>query len=148
MDASFLAEIYERDINKLIAEVKLFKNEANLWKTHGSITNMAGNLVLHLIGGNSYRIGTLLGGTGYVRDRDAEFSMRNVDAHELIAGLEKLNQTVKTTFEKLSPADLDAPYPVFFDKPGTTKGYVLTQLLLHFNYHLGQVNYLRRMLEE
>jgi hypothetical protein len=42
---------------------------------------------------------------------------------------------------------MESAFPIFFDKENATNDYVLTQLLLHLNYHLGQVNYLRRSLE-
>ncbi len=109
--------------------------------------NPAGNLVLHIIGGTNYLIGTVLGHTGYVRDRELEFNRKGVEKTELVAELKKLIQTSSTTLNGLKQEDMDAAYPIFFDKPGTSIGYVLTQLLLHLNYHLGQVNYFRRMLE-
>lgn len=46
-----LANFYEKDLRKLIEEVNLFQNEENLWKTLGTVKNLSGNLVLHIIGG-------------------------------------------------------------------------------------------------
>ncbi len=69
-----LANLYERDVRKLMEEVNLFKNEEDIWKTHGSVKNASGNLVLHIIGGLNHLIGTILGQTGYVRNRDQEFT--------------------------------------------------------------------------
>ena len=74
-----LTVFYERDIRKLIEEVNLFRNEENLWKTHGSVKNSSGNLVLHIIGGLNYHIGATLGNTGYVRNRDLEFTKKDVE---------------------------------------------------------------------
>lgn len=142
-----LAEFYERDLRKLIEEVNLFRNEENLWRTHGSVTNSSGNLVLHIVGGLNHLIGATLAHTGYVRDRDGEFSRKNVARKVLVAQLEDLIQMISETFSKLTPEEMESEYPIFFDKPNTTKAYVLTQLALHLNYHLGQVNYLRRVLE-
>ena len=142
-----LATFYERDIYKLIEEVNLFKDERNLWRTQGSITNPAGNLVLHLIGGSNFHIGTTLGHTGYVRNRDMEFTQKDAPKEHLIAELEKLITTIRQTLGSLTLRDMEADFPGFFDKPGTSTTYVLTQLLLHLNYHLGQINYLRRSLE-
>jgi hypothetical protein len=144
---SILAEFFERDLNKLINEVNAFGNEADLWKVKGDIKNPAGNLVLHIIGGTNYLIGNVLGGTGYVRNRAAEFADKDIEAAALIVELKKLIVVVTSTLDHISPEDMEKEYPIFFDKPGATTGYVLTQLLLHLNYHLGQVNYLRRILE-
>jgi hypothetical protein len=142
-----LANFYERDIRKLIEEVNLFTNEEDLWRAQGSVKNSSGNLVLHIIGGLNYLIGTTLAQTGYVRDRDQEFIRKGVERKVLVVQLEELIPMINETVNALSREDMEAEYPIFFDKPGTSTGYVLVQLLLHLNYHLGQVNYLRRVLE-
>ena len=142
-----LASFYERDIRKLIDEVNLFKNEEDLWRIQGSVKNSSGNLVLHLIGGLNYLIGTVLAKTGYVRDRDQEFTRKGIPRKDLVAALQELIPMINTTLNALTPENMEAEYPVFFDKPNTTTSYVLVQLLAHLNYHLGQVNYLRRTLE-
>jgi hypothetical protein len=144
---SMLADFYERDIRKLIAEINLFSNEANLWRTEGSVRNSSGNLILHIIGGLNYLIGATLAHTGYVRDREQEFIRKGVERNILVAQLEDLIPMINQTLNNLSPNDMEADYPIFFDKPNTSVSYVLVQLALHLNYHLGQVNYLRRVLE-
>lgn len=142
-----LASFYERDIRKLIEEVGLFKNEEALWKTQGSVKNSCGNLVLHIIGGTNYLIGATLAKTGYIRDRDQEFIRKGVERSLLVAQLEELIPMINKTVNALTPEEMEAEYPIFFDKPKTSVSYVLLQLLAHLNYHLGQVNYLRRVLE-
>lgn len=143
-----LAEFYERDIRKLIEEVNLFKNEEDLWRTTGSVKNSSGNLVLHIVGGLNYLIGTTLAKTGYVRNRDQEFTIKGVAREELVRKLEGLIPMITQTLNALTPEDMETEYPIFFDKPKTSHSYVLVQLLAHLNYHLGQVNYLRRTLEQ
>lgn len=144
---NILADFYERDIRKLIDEVNLFKNEENLWKTEGSVKNSCGNLVLHITGGLNYLIGTTLAKTGYVRDRDQEFLRKGIERKELLAGLEALIPMISKTLNNLDQSKLESEFPIFFDKAGSSTNYVLIQLLAHLNYHLGQVNYLRRVLE-
>lgn len=144
---SVLANFYERDIRKLIEEISLFKNEENLWKTEGSVKNSAGNLALHVIGGLNYLIGTTLAQTGYVRNREQEFVRKNVPRKELVVGLDALIPMINQTLSSLDQKKMDSEFPIFFDQPKTTISYVLVQLLAHLNYHLGQVNYLRRVLE-
>ncbi len=144
---SILATFYERDIRRLIEEINLFKNEDDLWRTGRAVKNPAGNLVLHIIGGLNHLIGATLAQTGYVRNRNQEFSSKGVEMEELVAQLEALISMINKTVNCLTPEDMEAAYPIFFDEPNTTTSYVLLQLLLHLNYHLGQVNYLHRMFD-
>ncbi|WP_153796979.1 DinB family protein [Foetidibacter luteolus] len=142
-----LAIFYERDLLKLEEEVCLFKKEENLWITQGSVNNSAGNLALHIIGGLNYLIGATLAQTGYIRNRPSEFTRKGLPRKELVAQLQELIPLVSTTINNLTPEQMNAEFPIFFDKPNASTSYVLVQLLAHLNYHLGQVNYLRRKLE-
>ena len=144
---NILANFYERDIRKLIEEINLFKSEEDIWRTAGSVKNSCGNLVLHNIGGMNYLIGTTLAHTKYARNREQEFIQKNAKRTELVAQLEALILTINQTLNALTAEQMEAEYPIFFDKPRTSVTYVLVQLLTHLNYHLGQVNYLRRILE-
>lgn len=139
-----VAGFYERDLRKLIEEVNLFNDEANLWKTQGSVRNSSGNLVLHIIGGLNHFIGATLAHTGYVRDRDQEFTRKGVERKVLVNELEKLIPMVTETIRDLNMAD---EFPILFDHMKRSNAYLTVQLSLHLNYHLGQVNYLRRILE-
>ncbi len=140
-----LKELYTRDLNKLKAEIELYRDEAALWKTGGEIPNSAGNLCLHLTGNLRHYFGAVLGGTGYVRDRDAEFSTQGTSRSALLAEVEAALGDVLATLDKLTASDLEGPYPIeVFDRPMTT-GYFLVHLSTHFNYHLGQINYHRRL---
>lgn len=142
---TILAGFYSRDLQRLIDEINSFKNEENLWKTLGSVKNSSGNLALHLIGGLNFFIGTTLARNGYVRDRDLEFSQKGVARKEIISRLEALIALTGQTLN--AQQDMDAEFPIAFDGAKNSKAYVLVQLLAHLNYHLGQVNYLRRSLE-
>jgi hypothetical protein len=144
---SLLATFYERDLRKLIEEVNLFKNEEDLWRIQGSVKNPSGNLVLHLIGGTNHFIGATLAKTGYVRDRDQEFIRKGVARKDLVGQIEALIPMINETLDALTQEQMEAEYPIFFDKPNTSTSYVLIRLLAHLDYHLGQVNYLRRILE-
>jgi hypothetical protein len=144
---SELANFYERDIRKLIEEVNLFRNEEDLWRTQGSVKNPAGNLVLHIIGGMNHLVGATLAQTGYVRDRDQEFIRKGVERKYLVAQLEELIPMINKTLNAFTREQVEAEYPLIFDDMKTSNSYVLVQLLLHLNYHLGQVNYLRRIFE-
>lgn len=144
---SILANFYERDLRKLIEEVNLFEREEDLWKVRGSVKNSAGNLVLHIIGGTNYLIGAKLAGTGYVRDRDQEFIKKNVPRKEMVDQLESLIAMLKELLSGFTQERMEAEYPMLFDDMKVPNSYVLVRLSIHISYHLGQVNYLRRMLE-
>ena len=147
MDKNDIHFFYQRDIQRVIDEIALFKDEANIWKICGSAKNSAGNLALHLIGGLNYLIGTNLSNTGYVRNRDAEFTTKGIDREQLIGQLKELNSMIDKTICSLTEEQLESSFPIFFDKENATISYVVSQLLFHLNYHLGQINYLRRILE-
>lgn len=141
-----LQNLYDRDFSKLKDEVSLFENEAELWKTSGAITNSAGNLTLHLIGNLRHFFGAVLGETGYVRDRDKEFSEGGVSRADLLAGIDQAARDVKALLAKLTDEDLAKDYPIeVFGHPMTTE-YFVVHLATHLNYHLGQINYHRRLL--
>jgi hypothetical protein len=144
---SILAGFYERDIRRLIEEVNLFHHEEDLWKTQGSVKNSSGNLALHIIGGLNYYIGTTLAQTGYVRDRDQEFIRKGVPRKDLIKQLQQLMPMITETLNAFTADRMEDKFPSLFDGKNVSNSYVLMQLLAHLNYHLGQVNYLRRILE-
>jgi hypothetical protein len=142
-----LSGFYEREVNKLAEEINLFKNENNIWRLKDGISNPAGNLVLHLTGNLNYFIGTILAKNGYVREREKEFSEKNIPRSQLIVEVQQIIPLIQNTLPNLSKEQLQSEFPV----PLGGKNYVtedmLVLLLTHFNFHLGQVNYLRRILE-
>ncbi len=141
-----LAELYERDLDKLRTEIASYENESGLWKTDEGISNSAGNLCLHLTGNLKHFFGAVLGETGYVRDRDAEFADKDVPRSEMLADIDATKNVVLSTLASVTEEDLNKPYPLeVFGRPMTV-GYFLTHLATHFNYHLGQINYHRRLL--
>src|SRR5687767_12265932 len=121
MLADVLKELYERDLNKLRDEIEQFANESDLWKTSEGITNSAGNLCQHLTGNLQHFFGAVLGGTGYVRDRDAEFASKGTTKADLVAGIDAAKASVKNTLAGLSDDDFARTYPIeVFDRPMTT----------------------------
>ena len=144
MLASELAALFARDIARLIQELQAFPDTASVWKTAPGVTNAAATLALHLEGGLRHFIGWHLGKIRYKRDRPLEFSARGVEQAELIRRLEAVREMVPRVIAGLSEAQLDADFPeVVLDKPLTTRQWLI-HLEGHLNYHLGQVDYLRR----
>ena len=141
-----LVELFERDLGRLKAEIEQYSDESDLWKTSGEITNSAGNLTLHLIGNLKHFIGAVLGGSGFVRDRDAEFSSGDVSRDKLFADVQETAVLVRATLEKLTDEDFAKTYLIeVFGHPMTTEFFII-HLTTHLNYHLGQINYHRRLL--
>ena len=140
-----LISIYKRDLDKLKAEIDQYESDEKVWLAVTGITNSGGNLALHLVGNLKHFIGAVLGGTGYVRDRDAEFTSKSVSRAQLIAAVDETTEIVSTTLAKLTGDELAATYPIdVFGQPMTTE-YFIIHLATHFNYHLGQINYHRRL---
>jgi uncharacterized damage-inducible protein DinB len=140
-----LISIYKRDLDKLKTEIDQYESDEKVWLAATGITNSGGNLALHLVGNLKHFIGAVLGGTGYVRDRDAEFTSKSVSRAQLIAAVDETTAIVSTTLAKLTGDELAATYPIdVFGQPMTTE-YFIIHLATHFNYHLGQINYHRRL---
>lgn len=141
-----LINLFEKDLNILIKEIDSYSEESDLWKTAPGITNSAGNLALHLAGNLQHFIGAVLGDTGYVRNREAEFSDRNVPKAKILQDIQETITVVSATLTKLNDEQFNDIYPIeVFGKPMTTLHF-LVHLEGHLNYHLGQVNYHRRLL--
>jgi len=142
-----LTTLFERDLQRLKTEIELYRIEENLWLVEEGIGNSAGNLCLHLIGNLSHFIGAMLGNTGYIRHREDEFSLKNIPRQDLVTNIENCRLIVRNTLAKLTVADLEKEFPQqVFDKSVTTE-MMLMHLTTHLTYHLGQINYHRRLLD-
>lgn len=140
-----LLTIIERDLNKLESEINLYPDEASIWTITNGIKNSGGTLCLHLCGNLQYYIGTELGNTKYVRNRDQEFAARNIPRSSLINEIRTTKSAVRETLEQLNPHLLEKEYPVQVLGFPMTITFFLIHLAAHLNYHLGQVNYHRRI---
>jgi uncharacterized damage-inducible protein DinB len=142
-----LQSLFNRDLNKLKVEIESYQNESQIWTIDKNISNSAGNLCLHLIGNINTFIGAELGKIGYVRNRPLEFSLKDVPRSELISKIDETILIVNNTLDSLSETDLKAIYPqIVFEKEMTTE-FFLVHLATHLAYHLGQINYHRRLLD-
>ena len=142
-----LIKIFNRDLNKLKAEIELYNNETNLWVVDQAISNCAGNLCLHIVGNLNTYIGATLGDSGYIRQRDLEFSLKNTPRTELLNQVDEVMIIVENTLAKLTPEDLEKEYKRKVFEDYMTTGYFLVHLTTHLAYHLGQINYHRRLLD-
>ncbi|TXH28100.1 MAG: DUF1572 domain-containing protein [Cyclobacteriaceae bacterium] len=142
-----LTQLFERDLKRLANEISLYKDESHIWTVQKDISNSAGNLCLHLLGNLNHFIGATLGHTGYVRHRDDEFSLKNIPRQDLLLNISNCLIIVTETLQKLPEKDLAADFPIeVFGKKDSTE-YMLVHLATHLSYHLGQINYHRRLVD-
>jgi DinB family protein len=145
MVSTELAALLARDLTRLIQELSAFPDSASLWQTAPGVTNAAGTLALHLEGNLREYIGRQLGGIDFKRDRPLEFSSRGVEQKDLVARIEAVRLMVPRVIEALSEQQLAAIYPEqVLSVPITTRQFLI-HLNGHLNYHLGQIDYLRRV---
>ena len=142
-----LKTLFSRDLDRLKAEIQLYQNEKKIWYIEKGIANSAGNLCIHLIGNLNTYIGAQLGQTNYIRHRELEFSQKDIPKAELLSKIEETARIVDRTISNLTDEELKKEHPALvFDKK-TSIEYLLVHLTTHLTYHLGQINYHRRLLD-
>lgn len=148
MAIEHLKILFTRDLNRLRKEVELYNNENNIWRVEKNIANSAGNLCLHLIGNLNTYIGKEIGKTDYVRNRELEFSLKNVPRTELLDKIDETIKVINKSLDKLDEDTLKNEYPILVFEEKTSTEYLLIHLTTHLSYHLGQINYHRRLIDE
>ncbi|WP_297337436.1 DinB family protein [Algoriphagus sp.] len=144
---TYFQELFDRDLGRLELEINDFNPESNLWVIPSGVLNSAGNLAVHLCGNLRHFIGHELGGFDYQRDREREFSVKNLPKNMILEEILLCKNQVKSSLDRLEDQILHEKYPIeHFGKP-MTYGFFLAHLYGHLNYHLGQINYLRRIIE-
>jgi uncharacterized protein DUF664 len=142
---SAVAAILDRDLQALQREVEAYPDDRSLWQMVPGISNTAGTLALHLVGNLQHYLGARFGGTGYVRDRPAEFARRDVPRVELLREIDAARSAVQTGLAKVPEDQLTADYPETIAGLRVATGEYLVHLTTHFAYHLGQLDYHRRV---
>jgi hypothetical protein len=148
MNTKDLNQLIQRDLSKLIEELKAYSDERNLWCIDQGINNSAGNLTLHLIGNVKQFFGLDLVGIAFERDRDSEFVPSLLTRDHLLQELEELKKILEQALVPMDPNKLGDQSIHSFLGHSMTVGYFLIHLYGHFNYHLGQINYHRRLLDK
>ncbi|TXF91625.1 DinB family protein [Neolewinella aurantiaca] len=142
---SILRSLYIRDLDRLHQEISDYAVESNIWRVLPGTANPGGNLALHLVGNLNTFISAELGNSGYVRNRDAEFNLKDVPRADLLQKIAATKTEVIACIDSLSEEQLSEPYPLRVFSEPMTVGWFLFHLATHLAYHLGQVNYHRRM---
>lgn len=145
MTGPAIAAIISRELKTLERELNAYQTEEQVWALPAGLPNSGGTLVLHAAGNLRYFIGAVLGGSSYVRDREAEFSRRGVSRAELIEDLRSADVAVRTTLAALEPKRFDESFPVPVANRRLTTGDFMTHLAVHLAYHAGQVDFHRRI---
>lgn len=141
-----MLKIFSRDLEKLKPEILLLNNESDLWIIAGDVKNSPGNLCLHVCGNLKHFVGSVLGGTDFIREREVEFSAKNITRNKLLENCNETLLIVKSTLEQITEQVLQSNYPINVFNEKMTTEFFLIHLTTHLNYHLGQINYLRRLL--
>jgi hypothetical protein len=147
MEIKNIIQLFERDIDRLHREIESYEDEKNLWTTANQITNSAGNLTLHLVGNLKYFIGKEIGGYDYQRNRAFEFAGTDIPRTELLKEIVSCKNQVIVSLEGMSDSLLSKNYPLEVFGHQMTYYFFLLHLYGHLNYHLGQINYHRRLLD-
>lgn len=142
-----LKTLFQRDLKKLKQEIESYQDEKKIWITDKSIANSAGNLCLHLIGNLNTYIGAEFGKIAYIRNRNLEFSQKNVPRTDLIKKIDETIIVVINSLDNIKNDQLSEEYPILVFEEKTSIEYFLVHLATHLSYHLGQVNYHRRLLD-
>ncbi|MBI2688339.1 MAG: DinB family protein [Acidobacteria bacterium] len=137
-----LAQLFARDLTRVAQQIEAFPNDEALWRTAPGVTNSAGNLALHLEGNLLEFIGRQLGAVAYSRNRPLEFSAANLSRAEVAQRINKVLATIAPVF---ATVDLETKFPENVLGPDLSTRQFLMHLLGHLNYHLGQIDYLRRI---
>jgi DinB superfamily len=146
--AEGLAALFSRDLTRLIQELQAFPSDATLWRRAPGVKNSAGNLVLHLEGNLREYVGRQLGQVPYSRMRDQEFALAGISRDDLTRRMEQVKELVAQVVSELSDAELEAPHPERVLEKELCSRDFLVHLHGHLNFHLGQIDYLRRILTE
>jgi len=137
--------LLERELDAFTREIEAYPNDESAFATPPGVTNSAASLALHVAGNLQHFIGNRIGGTGYVRDRDAEFAKRGVSRAELVAELARAKEAVHAALNDRDPASIPSVFPDTIAGKTMTSEVFLLHLVAHLAYHLGQVDYHRRI---
>ncbi len=141
-----ITSLFERDLNRLSKEIQSYNDEGDIWRIKDGISNSAGTLVLHLVGNLNHFFGAGVLNSGYIRDREKEFSDRNIPREKLVKDIGDTMALIKTALSSVSKESLEKDFPFPLNNAVISTQLILVHLYGHLNYHLGQVNYHRRLI--
>lgn len=137
--------ILRRDLAGVRRSIEAYPDDATPWEQRPGLPNAGGTLALHVAGNIQHYIGATLGRSGYRRDRDAEFARRGVPRAEMLAELEAADGAVVRGLSALAGRSLAEPFPEPIGGRTVTTEAFLVHIATHLAYHLGQIDYHRRV---
>lgn len=137
-----------RELDSLRRELEAYSDERLIWHVPRGAPNSAGTLALHLAGNIQHYIGALLGDTGYSRDRDAEFATRDLPRADLLEHVTAARRTVASVLPEVADSSLGEPFPEPMRGVTLTRRQALLHVAAHLAYHVGQIDYHRRLVTE
>ena len=142
---SFAYQDYARRVHALAEPL----SEEQFWRKPYSYGNSFGHLTLHLIGNLNYYIGTQIAKTGYVREREREFTERNPPPKQEV--LKQLDEVVELVVKTLAAQTAEAwsqGYEAVGAETSKDRFSIFLRCASHFNHHLGQMIYLAKELSK
>jgi hypothetical protein len=149
MKMSDFVWLFNNGLDKLKEELLAYDDENTMWIIEKNIKNSTGHLAQHLVGNLKNFVGKFMGQIPYVRERDREFNERQFDRATLLQFIDETKDAInKSLADKDASSFLAQPFPkeAVVVKDDQTNGFMLAYLYAHLNYHLGQINYHRRLL--
>jgi uncharacterized damage-inducible protein DinB len=151
---SKLAQVIAKDLAEYYAMVREQTHrwvdplsEEQLWHRPFPHGNSAGHLLLHMTGNLNYYIGAQVAGTGYVRDRDREFTEPEPRLKaEVLAAFDRVIALVIKTIEKQRSDDWLKPYSAVREPEASERFAIFLRCAGHAYHHVGQLIYLSREL--
>jgi len=120
-----------------------------LWRKPYPYGNSVGHLILHLTGNLNYYIGARVAGTGYVRDRDREFTEpKPLPKEEVLAAFDLTIAMVVETIRKQKPADWLKEYSAQREPEAKERFGIFLRSAGHAYHHVGQIIYLANELKK
>jgi uncharacterized damage-inducible protein DinB len=118
-------------------------SEEQFWTKPFPFGNSFGHLVLHVTGNLKYYIGAQIAGTGYVRDRDREFTEAHPPSKaEALKRFDEAIDMVISTVRRQSASDWSAAYTAQRAENAGNRFNILLKCATHLDHHVGQMNYL------
>ena len=139
------ARFFGRELATTRDQLLAYPDNDAIWALPAGLPNSAGTLALHMAGNLRWFIGAQLGGNNYVRDRDLEFSARGVPREELVRGVENASDEVTRALAQLDDARMNQPFPLEVGGVRLPTGRFIGHLAVHLAYHLGQMDFHRRI---
>lgn len=118
-------------------------SDEQFWAKPFGFGNSFGHLVLHLTGNLNYYIGAEIAETGYVRDRDREFTeAARPTKKEVMRRFDDAVAMVARTARAQSEVDWTKAYTAMREEDADNRFNIFLRCATHLHLHVGQMVYL------